>query len=81
MFKISKVRYRSSEKNYNCFNIYTPFLSYIVKRPISEGLLKSMDKIMACKSLEEIIQIGGEEAPKTGKISLDQYFVGKGLSV
>ena len=74
MFSIIKVRYNGAEKLNNRFNIYTSGKTYVVRRPISEKPLASVDIIMNCKTEEELINIGGSVAPKDGKMSLQEYF-------
>jgi hypothetical protein len=80
MIRISKVRYYSSDKLHNKFYVYTPSVTFLVKRPINEKPLASVDTIMNCKTEDDILKIGGAVAPKDGKITLEEYFVGMGLN-
>lgn len=74
MFSIKKVRFHGSEKSHNRFYVYTLTSEYLVRRPIGERPLKSIDLIMSCKTVEDLFKIGGTEAPKGGKISMEEYF-------
>lgn len=80
MIKITKIRYQGSEKLFNRFSVYTPLTTYMVKRPITEKSLTSIEVIMNCKNEEELFNIGGYIPPKDGKISLEEYFLNMGLT-
>ena len=74
MIRINKIRFHSSDKLHNKFYVYTPAIAYLVKRPIQEKPLASIDVIMNCKTEEDLFKIGGCIAPKDGKITLEEYF-------
>jgi hypothetical protein len=80
MLKIAKVRFYNSDKYHNKYYVYTHCSSYIVKRPLDEKPLKSMDVIFSCKEEEDLFKIGACLPPKGGKISLQEYFLEKGLA-
>lgn len=79
MIRISKVRFYGSDKFYNKFYVFTPMVTYLVKRPFQERPLTSIDVIMNCKTEDELFKIGGAVAPKDGKIPLDEYLKGMGI--
>jgi hypothetical protein len=80
MIKIDKVRFNGSEKYYNRFYVYSGTISYVVRRPKAEKPLASVEKIMGCKSADDIFSIGGMLAPKGGKFSLEEYFQSRGIN-
>jgi hypothetical protein len=80
MIKIDKVRFNGTEKFHNRFFVYSGTISYVVRRPISERPLTSVEKIMSCKSLEDLFSIGGTFAPKGGKFSLEEYLQSRGIN-
>lgn len=80
MLSIRKVRFHGTEKFFNRFYVYTASVEYVVRRPIGERPLRSVDIIMNCKSEEELFKIGGSEAPKGGKMSMDEYFERMGFN-
>lgn len=80
MIKIDKVRFNGTEKYHNRFFVYSGTISYVVRRPKTERTLTSVEKIMNCKSVEDIFSIGGTLAPKGGKFSLDEYLQSRGIN-
>jgi hypothetical protein len=80
MIKIDKVRFNSSEKFFNRFFVYSGTIYYVVRRPKSERPLHSVEKIMSCKSIEDLYTIGGTPAPKGGKFSLEDYLQSMGIN-
>jgi hypothetical protein len=80
MIKIAKIRFYNSDKYHNKYYVHTYCTAYIVKRPLTEKPLKSMDVIMGCKEEDDLFKIGAVLAPKGGKISLQEYFLEKGLA-